>query len=110
MYTHMATRRSSISKFIKNMVFRRQKGKCACCGNNLGVAKDLDHRKPIRCGGTNSPKNLQYLCCNCHRHKTILDNRCFKKKGKRAMKCTQCNITYCTFFVHVCDKWKINIP
>lgn len=99
--------RKYISSYIKQDILYKQRNKCALCKETLTVSKDLDHRKPVRAGGKDCPSNLQYLCCNCHRKKTIHDNRMFVRCGKRAMRCRQCHHVFCTFFTHDCMNWTI---
>jgi hypothetical protein len=39
-------------------------------GNAASRLFDIDHKKPLANGGTNSLSNLQALCKNCHQEKT----------------------------------------
>lgn len=67
--------------------------KCNLCGidNWLGkqITLDIDHidSNPFN----NSLKNLQYLCPNCHRQKTM-EHRASYKKTKKKSKCKYCDV------------------
>ena len=45
--------------------------KCVKCGK---TANQVDHIIPLAIGGTNSKRNLQSLCGDCHLKKTRKDN------------------------------------
>lgn len=47
----------------------RQKNRCAVCSKHLRSGGDLDHIVPLSRGGSNWPKNLQWLCSSCNRSK-----------------------------------------
>lgn len=38
------------------------------------LATDVDHRTPKSKGGTDDPDNLQSLCADCHKAKTVRDS------------------------------------
>jgi 5-methylcytosine-specific restriction endonuclease McrA len=46
-----------------------QKDKCACCKTKLNGGGQLDHIIPVARGGSNWPRNLQWLCDTCNRSK-----------------------------------------
>lgn len=48
------------------MKFELQKGKCACCGKQLGMKYHVDHIIPIILGGKNVPDNIQLLLPSCN--------------------------------------------
>lgn len=51
-------------------ILHRQNNRCVYCSADLRVEKkQLDHRKPIALGGSNYPRNLQFLCVRCNRKK-----------------------------------------
>jgi 5-methylcytosine-specific restriction endonuclease McrA len=52
----------------RQAVFDRDEGKCQVCG---GPATEIDHIDPMVGGDMNRPGNLQALCNECHRRKTI---------------------------------------
>jgi 5-methylcytosine-specific restriction endonuclease McrA len=58
---------------IKEILFRLQRGRCACCGLPLGSDFHLDHKQPITKGGTNTPHNLQLLRKKCNLRKQAKD-------------------------------------
>ncbi len=63
------------SKFIRAEVFRRDMGYCRSCGV-FSIDWQADHILPVhKGGGACSLDNIQTLCIECHKAKTILD-RC----------------------------------
>tara|TARA_B100001964_G_C14249030_1_gene608926 strand:+ start:588 stop:956 length:369 start_codon:yes stop_codon:yes gene_type:complete len=57
----------------KKTVASNQKWNCNRCKNMLDETYEIDHINPLYKGGTNDIINLQALCPNCHRKKTIMD-------------------------------------
>jgi 5-methylcytosine-specific restriction endonuclease McrA len=59
-----------------NRIRAAQRDRCAYCKKPLRKRGSLDHIKPLDSGGTNWPRNLQWLCrpCNSQKHtKDALD-------------------------------------
>lgn len=50
-------------------LFRLQRGKCACCRDDLGIDFHLDHITPLARGGANADNNIQLLCRTCNLRK-----------------------------------------
>ncbi len=50
-----------------------QGDKCAYCKVPLGGKGHLDHIVALNCGGSNWPRNLQWLCSPCNHHKSDKD-------------------------------------
>ena len=68
--------RGSRARRIRLEVLARDKYCCQSC-RLLGIitqAVEVDHIVPICDGGSNSPSNLQSLCVECHRKKTLDEN------------------------------------
>lgn len=68
-------RNREVGKLPKDTVkklFVLQKGKCPCCGENLGTDYHLDHIVPLFLGGKNEWGNVQLLKkeCNLKKNKT----------------------------------------
>lgn len=66
-------KRQKILKGDLTKVMQRQKSKCALCGRKLTEHPknyDIDHKKPLSEGGTNSIRNLQAICAICHKQKS----------------------------------------
>lgn len=63
----------SVSIGIIEKLYLLQKGKCACCGLNLGKNYHLDHINPISKGGTNTDDNVQLLKDICNMSKSAKD-------------------------------------
>ena len=57
-----------ISQDIKDVVWRRDEGKCVECGSNKKL--EFDHIIPYSKGGSNTYRNIQLLCEPCNRHKS----------------------------------------
>lgn len=58
-----------LSKGLVEKLFKLQKGKCPCCGKNLGDKYQLDHKMPIALGGPNEDWNMQLLRSLCNNQK-----------------------------------------
>jgi|GEM_PF-3021874 len=80
-------RRISNKKYKRKTLYKRQSGKCACCGKHLHINPDgdsdtyltLDHIFPASRGGSNNLRNLQGLCNGCNAKKgNKLDNLDFE--------------------------------
>ncbi len=59
----------TLSKNIREKLFKLQKGKCACCKQPLGDDYHLDHILPLALGGLNSDDNAQLLTARCNTQK-----------------------------------------
>lgn len=59
----------------KMKLLKQQKGKCMGCGLSFleGDLLEIDHIKPLSCGGKKEWKNLQLLHRHCHDVKTATD-------------------------------------
>lgn len=54
---------------LTDKLFAKQKGKCPCCGLDLGSDYHLDHIMPLALGGSNSDDNMQLLRAECNMKK-----------------------------------------
>jgi hypothetical protein len=64
--------RAPISRALRNQIYARDRYTCQKCGakkGDLGVQLVIDHKKPVKRGGTNHPSNLQTLCSLCNSKK-----------------------------------------
>lgn len=59
----------TLSTGLREILFKKQKGKCACCGLPLGMDFHLDHIIPLAKGGENIDSNIQLLRATCNRIK-----------------------------------------
>jgi len=58
-----------LSKELVGKLFKLQKGKCACCSQQLGDDYHLDHIMPLALGGQNTDVNIQLLKSRCNMQK-----------------------------------------
>lgn len=58
-----------LSLDISERLYLLQKGKCACCGAELGKKFHLDHIVPLAMGGENIDSNMQLLTAKCNLQK-----------------------------------------
>jgi len=58
--------RKSIPPVIKRKIAQESQSTCPFCGEYDVSTGQFHHIKPVAEGGTNSSKNLIYLCANCH--------------------------------------------
>ena len=72
-------KRVTIPKWVKTVVFHREKGRCVFCNTDLtGLVNTLtnsnyDHIVPLDLFGTNDPCNIQLTCERCNKSKTNKD-------------------------------------
>lgn len=58
-----------VSKKIRGIVFKRDKGECQECESKENI--EYDHIKPVSQGGESTEDNLQLLCRSCNRKKRV---------------------------------------
>ncbi len=59
-----------LSPNIRELLYARQQGRCAGCGDPFRLRNlELDHIRPRSKGGANSDENVQLLCSWCNRTK-----------------------------------------
>ena len=76
-------RRKSIPKLIKQALYDNQKGKCMYCGMKLRIADmHIDHKNPVKRGGSDSPSNLHLLCQTCNTRKGAMTDGQFRRAYK----------------------------
>jgi len=64
------SKREFISPSVKNEIIEKQKNSCNICKETL-IDYEIDHIRPLSNGGSNNNKNLQALCIECHKNKTM---------------------------------------
>lgn len=63
------TPRTTVPPAVRLAVFERDRYTCQACGasgHDRGVQLTIDHKKPLKRGGTNEMSNLQTLCSKCN--------------------------------------------
>lgn len=68
-----------LSRGLAERLFKLQRGKCACCGRQLGNKYHLDHIMPLSLGGANIDSNMQLLRPTCNQQKHALHPMDFMK-------------------------------
>jgi len=63
----------SVSESRKKLVAGQQHWRCALCRELLPPTYEVDHIVRLEFGGSNEVNNLQALCPNCHRMKTMVE-------------------------------------
>ena len=73
--TTTRSKRRGLAKAEKTKILKRQKYKCANCKRDISklAVVHYDHKTPIALGGSNTLRNFQALCPNCHAEKTQQD-------------------------------------
>lgn len=67
------TKRRAVSKKIRLLILERDGYRCCLCGRTAKETKlEVDHKKPVAKGGTDSLNNLWTLCIDCNRGKSDL--------------------------------------
>jgi 5-methylcytosine-specific restriction endonuclease McrA len=61
--------RQAIPREVRRAVFERDGGNCVDCGSNFDL--QYDHVIPVALGGATSFVNLQLLCGDCNRTKSM---------------------------------------
>jgi 5-methylcytosine-specific restriction endonuclease McrA len=70
---HPAHKRKTISKRLRLLILERDGYRCQLCGRTAKETKlEVDHKKPVAKGGTDSLNNLWTLCIDCNRGKSDL--------------------------------------
>lgn len=64
-----------VSDSVKKQVAAAQHWHCAICRSMLTATYEVDHILRLEFGGSNELNNLQALCPNCHREKTLTEGR-----------------------------------
>ena len=78
----MTGARKKITNLEKEDLYKKQQGRCASCGEELGVDYSkihADHIVPWKYVGDELKNNLQLLCCDCNESKSCNTNYMFLK-------------------------------
>lgn len=64
------SKRKRFSRTVEKAIYEKYNGKCAICGREAEFGDgEIDHIQPSAKGGTDEPKNLQWLCSRCNKLK-----------------------------------------
>lgn len=63
----------NVTERTKKLVAASQQWVCAICRTTLPPTYEVDHIVRLEYGGSNDISNLQALCPNCHRYKTMTE-------------------------------------
>ena len=66
--------RRVVSETKKKYIASQQNWKCKKCNNQLSYTFEIDHRVSLENGGSNHVTNLDALCVQCHKEKTLEKN------------------------------------
>lgn len=121
--------RTPVPHSDKLHVAARQRWTCASCKSTLTEFFELDHVLPVALGGSNTTENLQALCPDCHRHKSLFDIRKIRKKaqgephfvqhfvpltlstpGVTTFPCTRCGLFITSETLHACRPSSTRAP
>jgi hypothetical protein len=73
-----------VGESLKKIVAAEQKWTCALCTHLLPAQFEVDHVTALYLGGTNERANLQALCPNCHRSKTVEEELAYQARNEQA--------------------------
>jgi len=65
------TTRKRFGNWERNTIASNQDWRCNFCKKKFGPNWEIDHLVPLQFSGSNRYKNLQALCADCHRFKTL---------------------------------------
>ena len=71
----------SVSEAKKKYVAANQGWRCGHCNTLLDATYEVDHKLALMHGGTNDINNLEALCPNCHRKKTVEERNGIQRTG-----------------------------
>ena len=73
--TANARTRGSVWMKIRDAIMRRDLGICQSCvrAGKLSTATQVDHITPLIAGGTDAYSNLEAICDDCHKDKTVAE-------------------------------------
>ena len=80
-------KRKRLTEDEKFKILERQGHRCAWCGKPLTYGRvHFDHKKPLALGGSDTLRNIQALCPECHHIKTKEDRRKIAEAKKKQKK------------------------
>ena len=84
---HTRTKKTDISKKVKEIVWERDKHKCIICGKWVPVECACCHYIPRSSGGLGIPENVYTGCSDCHREQDNgLNTKLYDSQVKKYLK------------------------
>ena len=74
MNSGMTSTKRCVSETKKKYVAAQQNWSCKKCNQQLKATFEVDHKIDLQYGGTNHISNLEALCVECHKDKTMQSN------------------------------------
>lgn len=98
--TMIRHKRAKLSQTVRTRVAWSQGYRCNRCKEVLHYTFEIDHIQPLFDGGSNDESNLQALCAQCHRIKSI-DERSTNESGlSSVIECPVCKAKISAYFRH----------
>jgi 5-methylcytosine-specific restriction endonuclease McrA len=90
-HTNNRRERIAVGRLSKDIVLKlylTQAGLCACCEKPLGTTFHLDHRVPLKLGGTNTDDNVQLLTARCNLRKGRMPYDAYLSRMQKELEAT----------------------
>ena len=91
----------SVNTLLKRRVAAASKWSCNVCCQLVDEHYEIDHIVPLHLGGSNHRSNLQLLCHQCHKTKTMSE-MIARGPWMSIGRCPRCSITFSKYFSHRC--------
>lgn len=76
----MGNMRKSISKKVREIVYKKYNGHCAYCGEKISISEmHLDHFTPLHKGGEETIDNYMPACRQCNYYKATFTLKKFRE-------------------------------
>jgi 5-methylcytosine-specific restriction endonuclease McrA len=96
------TKRAKFSQSYRLRIAWLQRYRCKVCDVLLHYTFEVDHAKPLFEGGSNDESNLQALCAQCHRVKSVQERGPEEVRLDTCFYCKACRGQYSLYFKHEC--------
>jgi hypothetical protein len=96
------SKRAKFSQSYRLRIAWIQKYRCKACDAMLHYTFEVDHAIPLFAGGRNDEDNLQALCCQCHRIKSMHERGPLTARLSTSFHCKICKKHCSLYFKHTC--------